>query len=509
MPESMFSYRNPVIPGFNPDPSICRDGKDYYLVTSSFEFFPGVPVYHSRNLVNWKLISYCLTRPRQLPLTGCGASQGIYAPTLRKFDGVFYMTTTNVSEGGNFIVFADDIRGPWSDPVYVNQGGIDPSLLFVNGKAYFCSNGNKGEGSIFLCEVDPKTGQKFTDSVCISKGCGGRFPEAPHIYYINSWYYLMLAEGGTEYGHMVTVQRSRSIYGPYEACPHNPVLSHRDRGGHPIQAVGHADIFEDHNGSWWMVCLGIRPTDGMLHHLGRETFLLPLKWENDWPLPAVSLELEMEASLPEKPEKPCFDFEADFSADTSEPEWNYIRAMDPLSYKCREGKFYLRANAQKLSDQGSSPAFIGIKQKFFIMEAITVLILKDTKPGSAAGITAFYNNNYHYDLFIVNNDDDFFIMLNRRIHDLEAVVFKKIIRNPGERIELRIKADSKFYYFAFRINEEQWNDCGSALAAGLSTEGTYPMTFTGVYIGLFCNSGETAFERFSVKEINCGGHGEC
>ena len=506
MVKTMYSYRNPIIPGFNPDPSMCRDGEDYYLATSSFEFFPGVPIYHSRNLVNWKLIAYCLARPEQLPLENCPASAGIYAPTIRKHEGVFYMTTTNISGAGNFIVYATDIHGPWSDPVYVDQSGIDPSLLFVGRKAYFCSNGGyKGENGIFLCEVDPKSGRKLTDSICISKGCGGRFAEAPHIYFINDWYYLILAEGGTEYGHMVTLQRSRSIYGPYEACPNNPVLSHRDRGGHPIQAVGHADIFEDHKGAWWMVCLGIRPAQGMLHHLGRETFLLPLKWENDWPLPAALLELEMEAPLPEKPEKPGFDFETDFSSDASELDWNYIRAKDPSCFERREGKFCLKANAQRLSDPGSSPAFAGIRQKFFDMEAVTVLSLLDTKPGTAAGITAFYNNDYHYDLFIEKSEEFFSVILNRRIHDLEAVVFKKEIDGPGEKAELRIRADRKSYHFAFRIDDGQWHSCGSALTAGLSTEGTHAMTFTGVYIGLFCNSGEAVFDCFSVKETI---HGE-
>jgi alpha-N-arabinofuranosidase len=456
-------------------------------------------------LVDWKLIAYCLTRPEQLPLKGCPASTGIYAPTLRKYEGFFYMTTTNVTGGGNFIVHAENIRGPWSDPVFVNQGGIDPSILFVEHKAYFCSTGYKGENGIFLCEIDPNSGQKLADSTCISKGCGGRFAEAPHIYFINNWYYLMLAEGGTEYGHMVTMQRSKSIYGPYESCPYNPVLSHRDRGGHPIQAVGHADLFQDHKGAWWMVCLGIRPTEGMLHHLGRETFLLPVKWENDWPLPAASLEPEMEAPLPEKAEKPCFDFATDFSKDASELEWNYIRAKEPSCFERREGKFYLRANAQRLSDPGSSPAFAGIRQKFFDMEALTVLSLKDTRPGSMAGITAFYNNDYHYDLFVEKKEGAFSIVLNRRIHDLEAEVFRKEIRNPAEKVKLCIKGDKKSYYFAFCIDGGERHNCGSALAAGLSTEGTYPITVTGVYIGLFCNSGETAFECFSVKETI---HGE-
>jgi alpha-N-arabinofuranosidase len=218
----MNSYQNPIIPGFNPDPSICRAGEDYYIAVSSFEFFPGVPLYHSKNLADWEMTGHCLTRPEQLPLNGCRASGGIYAPTLRYHEGIFYMVTTNVSGGGNFIVHTQDINGPWSDPAFIDQGGIDPSLLFDGGKVYFCSNGNAGTDGIFVCEVEPRTGEKFTPSRLISSGCGGRCPEAPHIYHIGLWYYLLMAEGGTEYGHMVTIQRSRNIYGPYVQCPHNP-----------------------------------------------------------------------------------------------------------------------------------------------------------------------------------------------------------------------------------------------------------------------------------------------
>ena len=295
----MQTYQNPVISGFNPDPSICRVGEDFYLVTSSFEFFPGVPIYHSKNLVNWELINYCLTDEEQLRLKGCGPSDGIYAPTLRYWDGVWFMTVTNISDKGNFIVHTRDIRGKWSAPGWVDQKGIDPSLYFERSlrghgedgapmyedRAYFCSNGGEEGPGIYLCQVNPFTGERLSASRKISAGCGGKAPEAPHIYRIGEYYYLMMAEGGTEYGHGITMQRSRDIYGPYEACPYNPVLTHRDAGGDPIQAVGHGDLTEDQNGNWWVVCLGIRPLEGsMLHNLGRETFLAPVVWQDSWPV---------------------------------------------------------------------------------------------------------------------------------------------------------------------------------------------------------------------------------
>ena len=248
----MTSYRNPVLPGFYPDPSVCRVGEDYYLVTSTFEFFPGVPVFHSRDLVHWEQIGHALTRASQLPLREAPPSGGIYAPTIRYHDGVFYMVTTNVSYGGNFYVTATDPAGPWSDPIYVDQAGIDPSLLFDDdGKVYFLSNGN---GCMSICEIDIRTGEKLAPTRPSWRGTGGRYPEAPHLYKIDGLYYLMIAEGGTEYGHMETIARSISPYGPWEPSPRNPILTNRNTEQNmPIQGTGHADLVQTQNGDWYAV----------------------------------------------------------------------------------------------------------------------------------------------------------------------------------------------------------------------------------------------------------------
>ncbi|MDR3173461.1 MAG: glycoside hydrolase family 43 protein [Treponema sp.] len=502
----MYTYHNPVIPGLNPDPSVCRDGEDFYLVTSSFEFFPGVPIYHSRNLVNWRLIGYCLTRNEQVPLAGCKSSTGIYAPTLRKHDGVFYMTTTNVSGGGNFIVHADTINGPWSDPVWIDSGadsrdaGIDPSLLFFNEKAYFCATGKDGDRQgVFLSEIDPLTGQIFSPARLISYGTGGRFPEAPHIYFIDGWFYLTLAEGGTEYGHMVTIQRSRAIYGPYESCPHNPVLSHRDRGGHPIQALGHADMFQDQYGAWWMVCLGIRPAGwAMLHNLGRETFLAPLRWENGWPVIAKGegIELEMEGPLPAAPENVNLDITTDFSLPEIDRRWNYIRNPDAKRYVQKNGYLSITGDHQNLSTPGGNPAFIGMKQQSFRIEAITTL--KAPEHGMA-GMSAYYNEDYHYDIGLRRSaDGSLHVFVNKRIHDLEVETFRQKI-SSNDSVSLRISADREYYYFAYQT--ENWIDAGRGLTAGLCTEATHTMTFTGVYIGIFASSGTGEFSEWKIRNI--------
>ena len=406
-------YRNPIISGYNPDPSICRVGDDYYIVNSSFEYFPGVPVYHSKNLVNWELIGNCLDRKSQLLLEKCKPSGGIYAPTLRYHDGTFFMTTTNVSHKGNFIVHTKDIKKGWSEPVWIDQGGIDPSLLFDDdGTVYFLSTATdeQGEAGIFMCEINPFTGEKLAESVVISRGCGGRYAEGPHLYKWFGKYYLMLAEGGTEYGHMETMLRSDSPYGPYEACPHNPILTHRDDMREEIYCTGHADMMEDHNGNWWMVCLAIRPCEEksnrvLLHNLGRETFLAPVVWDEEgWPVVGDRglISLEMDGSLPgPEPWKVNRDFSDDFSDETFSTSYNFLRNPNMEHYKRDTGNaaLVLQGTEITLNDM-DSPTWLGIRQKGFETVSSVEVCLLEAKNNVRAGLTAFYTESYHYEIYL-------------------------------------------------------------------------------------------------------------
>src|SRR5262245_26506144 len=280
-------YRNPVLPGFYPDPSVARVGEWFYLVNSSFEFFPGVPIHRSRDLVHWEPLGYVLTRDSQLPLATAEPSRGIFAPTIRYHAGTYYMITTNVSHGGSFFVTAKDPAGPWSEPVSIAApGGIDPSLFFDDdGKVYLTSTGSAP--GIYEAQIDVASGKLLTPQRIVWKGTGGRYPEGPHIYKVRGRYYLMISEGGTEYGHMVTIARASSPGGPFEPCPRNPILTHRDTQlNQPIQGTGHADLVEDGAGNWWMVFLAFRPQGGFYwQHLGRETFLAPVRWDaQGWPV---------------------------------------------------------------------------------------------------------------------------------------------------------------------------------------------------------------------------------
>ena len=507
-------YRNPIISGYNPDPSICRVGEDYYIVNSSFEFYPGVPVYHSRNLVNWELEGYCLTEESQLDLHGCRPSGGIYAPTIRYHQGIFFMTTTNTSGKGNFIVHTTDMKKGWSEPAWVDQGGIDPSLLFDDdGTVYFASPSMDSEGKtgIFLCQVNPFTGERLTESVVISRGCGGRYAEGPHLYKWFGKYYLMLAEGGTEYGHMETILRSDSPYGPFEACPHNPILTHRDDMREEIYCTGHADMIEDHNGNWWLVCLAIRPCQEkkdrvLLHNLGRETFLTPVVWTEDgWPIVGENglISPEMEGPLPgESPAPVNRDFADDFSQDRFSLHYNFLRnpSMENYVRDTAKRKLILRGTSTTINEM-ASPTWIGVRQKGFETVSVADVSLLDAVQGMRAGLTAYYNDSYHYEIYLSREMDRWKVCLAKHIHDIFTVTASAEIP-AAENVKLRIVSYKTYYRFSYSLDGETFVELGSGLTVGLCTESTRNMTFTGTYIGMFAENGCAAFENFHVKVLD-------
>lgn len=279
----------PIIPGFHPDPSVCRVGDDYYLACSSFEYSPGVPLWHSTDLLTWDLVGNVLEREDQFTAATAGASQGVYAPTLRHHDGRFWLITTDVSGGGGqLLVSAEDPRGPWSSATRVpGLVGIDPDLAWsADGSCYvtYCSTTAEGPG-ITQARVDLSSGEVLDTPRRLWQGSGLAHPEAPHLYQRDGWWYLVIAEGGTERGHTAAVARSTSPEGPFTAAPHNPLLTHRSTT-HPVQNTGHADLVDLTDGSWAVVYLGVRPagTTPLFHVNGRETFLAGIDWADGWPV---------------------------------------------------------------------------------------------------------------------------------------------------------------------------------------------------------------------------------
>ena len=288
--------QNPILPGFYPDPSICRVGADFYLITSSFSLYPGVPIFHSTDLMNWVQIGNVLDRPSQLHVTADHLAGGIMAPTIRYHDGMFYIINTNFSSKGNFIVTATDPAGPWSDPIWLPDVlGIDPSLFFDDdGRCYISGtrrqtkpDGLQGSQVIWMAELDLSRMCLISEPVDIWGGAlvNAPYPEAPHLYRRNGWYYLVIAEGGTEHFHAVTIARSQTLNTWFEGYKGNPVLTHRHLGKlAPIGNPGHADLVETPAGDWYAVLLASRLVDGFYKNLGRESYIVPVIWEDNWPV---------------------------------------------------------------------------------------------------------------------------------------------------------------------------------------------------------------------------------
>ena len=277
---------SPIVPGFHPDPSICRVGEEYFLVNSSFEYLPGVPIRRSRDLVAWELIGNVLDRPSQMEKASTG--HGIFAPTLRHHDGRFWMITTDFDRirDGQLIVWADDPAGPWSDPVFTTGAtGIDPDLVWDGDDCYLTWANFFAEYPIQQAKIDPYSGRLLSEPRPLWHGTGLAATEGPHLFQHDGWWYLLTAEGGTERGHVVSIARSRAVSGPFEANPAGPVLTHRSTT-HPVQNTGHADLVELVDGSWAMVYLGVRArgVTPRFHVNGRETFLAHVEFVDGWPV---------------------------------------------------------------------------------------------------------------------------------------------------------------------------------------------------------------------------------
>lgn len=322
---------NPIIPGTYPDPSICRVGDDYYMINSSFELYPGIPIFHSRNLADWTQIGNVMTVDNGFHMKANSLIGGVMAPTIRYSNGTFYVVNANFSDKGNFVVTATDPAGPWSEPRWMTDvPGIDASVFFDDdGSAYVLGtgdvideNGVKTRG-IWMAGYDFDQMKCTTEPqpiwTCALRGAGS--PESPHLYHKDGWYYLMIAEGGTEHYHAVTVARNRELFGWYEGDPANPVLTHRRMGMNVKFAnIGHADLVETPEGDWYAVMLGSRTVEGYHKNLGRETFICPVRWENDWPLFSPETgKVEEEYPLPRGTEpgegNAWADFDCDFTDD--------------------------------------------------------------------------------------------------------------------------------------------------------------------------------------------------
>jgi xylan 1,4-beta-xylosidase len=421
---AQLQYRNPILAGFYPDPSICRVGRDYYLVNSTFAYYPGLPVFHSRDLVNWRQIGNAMDRPEQLNLTGAGVSRGLFAPTIRYHNGVFYITCTFVDRVGNFVITAKDPRGPWTNPVALpGIDGIDPSLFFDDdGKAYIVYNSippdNKplyeGHRTIRIRGFDPLTAQATgEDRILVNGGSDLQknpvWIEGPHLFKKEGYYYLLAAEGGTEHNHSEVVFRSAAIAGPYTPGANNPILTQRqlDPGRpSPITSTGHADFVQTPGGSWWAVFLGCRPYAGDYYNIGRETFMAPVTWTDDWPViipPGAIVQDHYPVPFPATTQRVIDPFNGelvfkdDFNTRTLDPSLLFLRTPLRDWYSLSEKKGWLTLDLQPETCAGTdNPAFIGHRQQQVEGYAATALEFAPQAENEKAGLLVFQNETHFY-----------------------------------------------------------------------------------------------------------------
>ena len=488
-------YTNPVIPGFYPDPSVCFANGKFYLAASTFQYFPGVALFESDDLVNWEQFGYALTRPEQVMLKNINSSGGVFAPTIRYNGGRFYMVTTNDTTHENFYVYTDDIYGEWSDPITVDQGGIDPSLYFEDGRVYFMSNGSddEGKGGVVQCEIDIATGKKLTASKCIWQGSGGRYLESPHLYRIGDWYYLMAAEGGTEYGHMITLSRSKSVWGPFENCPSNPILTNRNKAPYIIQGIGHGDLIFDKSGNLFILSLGFRQIHMWMpyHNLGREVFLTPAKLTDDGWIAAgldgtTDESYEIAGSFTQKPLK-----EYTFASTDPGIDWCYLRTPDMADYTLTKEKYTLRGSSLTLDDI-DSPTFIALRQRGFCFELCCDVGVTDGE----GGITIYMDENEHYEIAVRKAADSYEAILRLNIGGIKHI--QTAIPLEGNKARLCIEGDNLFYKFAVVSGDgSERTELGVGSTKYITSE--VSGGFTGAMIGLYAVNGEAEFEGFALK----------
>ncbi len=487
-------FRNPILAGYYPDPSICRVGDDYYLINSTFAHFPGIPIFHSRDLVNWKQLGHVIDRPTQVKYDGLGITRGIFAPAISHHNGIFYVVCTMVDAGGNFLMTATDPAGPWSDPVWLDFDGIDPSLFFDDdGRAWMVNNGNppdnqplyQGHRAIWIQEFDIAA-KKLTGprSIIVNGGVDlTKKPvwiEGPHLYKKDGWYYLCCAEGGTSWQHSQVILRGKLPTGPFTPWDKNPILTQRDLDGsapHAVTCTGHADLEIGPDGNWWAIFLACRPYAPDRWATGRETFLLPVKWTDDgWPqilppgerVPYV-VKAPGRANPPDEPSpEPArqgrlalptpltgnFTWTDNFDDVKLSPLWIMLRTPRQNWWSLAGGRLNLTPQAELLSGKGN-PSFLGRRLQHSRFETSVRLEVPATA-GISAGLAVMQNETHHYYSGVRRAADGLVAFVELQNGPKPETLVTLPLPADTKSIELRLTGDGPTLAFDYALSPGAW-----------------------------------------------------
>ncbi len=498
----MLNITNPILPGFNPDPSILRVEDDYFIASSTFEWFPGVRIHHSRDLVHWRLLTHALTRKSQLDMVGNENSGGVWAPCLSYSGGLFYLIYTDVKnltgrfvDAHNYLITADNIEGPWSEPTYLNSSGFDPSLFHdENGRKWLLNmiwdyRTENVSGGILIQEYDPKAKKLIGNRKLIFKGTQSGTTEAPHIYKRNGYYYLMTAEGGTEYGHMVTMCRSKHILGPYELDPENPMLTSANNVELALQKAGHASLVETQNGEFYLAHLCGRPLPGAKHcNLGRETAIQRCYWDREGWLRLSNKRHEPSVTV-HAPDLPECKLEPDPTQDNFDSEklnlhFNTLREpVDSRWLSLTERPGYLRLRGRESLTSRFHQSLVARRLKSFVCEVSTVVEFSPENFQQHAGLVCYYNRkNFLY--LRISTDEK--IGKNLSIIRMDQAKPEYYDQIPIEReipIFLKVKFNYDSIQFYYSGDQTDWEKTGHEFYAGKLSD-DYCTGFTGTFIGL-------------------------
>lgn len=515
-------YTNPIITGMNPDPSICRVGEDYYLITSTFGFYPGIPIYHSKDLVNWRLIGHGINNPEQLKPNKDNSDQlNIFAATIRYHNGTFYIITTNVGRNAddrNFVITAKDPSGPWSEAHYIkNAPRIDPSLFFDDdGKVYYTGNMAPKEPTfdkqrnIWMQEINPETWELVGDKVIVvdpgkyykglalseKESTSLTFFEGPHVYKKDGTYFLMISHGGTFWDHAVSIWKSDAIFGPFKLDNNNPIVTNRDFSHDSyIHHTGHADLVQTQNNEWWMVLLGTRPYGGEYTNLGRETCLVPVDWSGTLPIvnplkPAGRvMPIHRRPNLPAHPWKDE-DIRDGFDAKELALNWNFMQIPTEKWWALDNPSGKLKINLRpEIIENKVNPSFIGRRQAHKNFTAITKMEFNPNNENETAGMVITRDVSNQFRLICTKKDGKKVIQLIRRdiVDDKdERVIAEKAV--TGNVLYLKVEALEQEFAFTFSEDNKNWNILAENQDGRLLSSALGMGRFTGVFIGMYASS---------------------